>query len=75
MVARLGADIYQEEAMINEFLYGSGDMHSLAAKACFPKELNGIDVKDVKRLRPDLRSKAKAPEFAIQFRLLTVNFI
>ncbi len=65
--SRLGADIYNEKSMIEEFLHGSGDMHSLVAKACFPKELEGIEVKMVKKLRPDLRKKAKAPEFAKQF--------
>mgnify|MGYP002520363335 CR=1 FL=1 len=65
--SRLGADIYQDKAMIDEYLYGSGDIHSLVAKACFPEELEGIDVKDIKKLRPDLRKKAKGPEFACQF--------
>ena len=65
--SRLGADIYQDRAMIDEYLYGSGDIHSLVAKACFPTELEGIDVKDIKKLRPDLRKKAKGPEFACQF--------
>lgn len=65
--SRLGADIYNEHAMIHEFLHGSGDIHSLVAKGCFPKELEGIEVKDIKKLRPDLRNKAKAPEFACQF--------
>lgn len=65
--SRLGADIYNEPAMIREYLEGSGDMHSLVAKKCFPKELEGIEVKDIKKLRPDLRKKAKGPEFAMQF--------
>ena len=65
--SRLGADIYQDQAMIDEYLHGSGDIHSLVAKACFPEELAGIDVKDIKKLRPDLRKKAKGPEFACQF--------
>ncbi len=65
--SRLGADIYNEKAMIDEYLHGSGDIHSLVAKFCFPKELDGIDVKDIKKLRPDLRKKAKGPEFAMQF--------
>ena len=65
--SRLGADIYQDEAMIEEYLYGSGDIHSLVAKACFPEELEGIPIKDIKKKRPDLRQKAKAPEFAKQF--------
>ena len=65
--SRLGADIYNEPAMIEEYLHGSGDIHSLVAKFCFPKELEGVDVKDIKKLRPDLRKKAKGPEFAMQF--------
>lgn len=65
--SRLGADIYNEEMMLKEYLEGSGDIHSLTAKVCFPEELNGIDVKDIKKLRPDLRKKAKGPEFACQF--------
>ena len=67
MESRLGADIYNESAMIKEFLEGTGDLHSLTAKACFPKELEGIEVKDIKRLRPDLRDKAKPVEFSQQF--------
>lgn len=65
--SRLGADIYNDEAMLKEYLEGSGDIHSLVAKACFPKELEGIPVSEVKSKRPDLRKKAKAPEFACQF--------
>lgn len=65
--SRLGADIYNEPAMIEEYLHGSGDIHSLTAKACFPEELKGIEVKDIKRLRPDLRTRAKPVEFSQQF--------
>ena len=65
--SRLGADIYQEKSMINEFLHGSGDMHSLCAKMVFHKELEGIDVKDIQKLRPDLRKKVKPIEFSQQF--------
>lgn len=65
--SRLGADIYNEESMIKEYLEGSGDIHSLTAKHCFPKELANIDVKDIKKLRPDLRKKAKPVEFSQQF--------
>lgn len=42
-------------------------IHSLTAKICFPIELAGIAVKDIKEKRPDLRKKAKGPEFACQF--------
>lgn len=65
--SRLGADIYNETSMIKEYLEGSGDIHSLTAKHCFPKELARVDVKDVKNVRPDLRKKAKPVEFSQQF--------
>ena len=65
--SRLGADIYNEPSMIDEYLHGSGDIHSLVAKYCFPDELKDVDVKDIKKLYPHLRSKAKGPEFAMQF--------
>lgn len=60
--ARLGAMIYNDEMMLNTFIKG-WDSHSVAAKLCFPEELKDIDIKDIKKLRPDLRQKAKAPEF------------
>lgn len=65
--SRLGADIYNEAAMLKEYLEGSGDIHSLVAKACFPEELKDIPIEEIKSKRPDLRKKAKAPEFACQF--------
>ena len=65
--SRLGADIYNEKAMLDEFLYGSGDMHSLCAKMVFHEELKDIEVKDIKKKRPDLRTKVKSIEFSQQF--------
>lgn len=44
-----------------------GDLHSLVAKMVYPEELKDIDVKDVKKLRPDLRKAAKAPEFTFAY--------
>lgn len=64
--ARLGADIYNEPMMIEEYLHGAGDQHSLVAKACFP-ELKDVDVHDIKKLYPNLRKKAKPVGFAMQF--------
>lgn len=65
--SRLGADIYNEPTMIEEYLHGSGDIHSLTAKHCFPKELKDIEVKDIKAKFPELRKKAKPVEFSQQF--------
>lgn len=66
--SRLGADIYNEPHMIDEFLHGSGDIHSLMAKTFFEKEI-GADTptKKIKKKFPELRKKAKSPEFLIQF--------
>lgn len=44
-----------------------GDMHAYVAKLCFPSELGEMTLKDIKKNRPDLRQKAKAAGFAIQF--------
>lgn len=60
--ARLAGDIYQDEAILDMFRKGI-DSHSMYAKIFFKEELKDIDVNDVKKLRPDLRSKAKGPEF------------
>ena len=66
--SRLGADIYEEEHMINEFLYGSGDIHSLMAITFFGDQMEpGITTKEVKEKYPKLRKDAKSPEFLIQF--------
>ena len=59
--SRLGADIYNEESMLEEYLHGSGDIHSLTAKHIF-KELKNIPVKDIKSKYPDLRKRAKPVE-------------
>lgn len=55
------ANIARDEAMLDIFR-NKGDLHSLVAKMVYPDELRNIDVKDVKRVRPDLRKAAKAPE-------------
>lgn len=64
--SRLGADIYEEHSMIEEFLYKSGDIHSLVAKACFP-ELKDKTTEEIKKNFPHLRKKAKPIGFSQQF--------
>ena len=68
--SRLGADIYHEQAMIDEFLHGSGDIHSLVAWQVFNKECRDLGctcVADVKSKAPHPRKKAKPIEFSQQF--------
>lgn len=61
------ANIAKDKAMIDLFLNGCGDLHSLVAKMVYPDELSDIPVEQVKKLRPDLRKKAKAPEFTFAY--------
>lgn len=63
---RVQGDIYQDEAILKMYREGI-DGHSMYAKIFFKEELEDIDVHDVKKLRPDLRSKAKSPEFALAY--------
>ena len=60
--SRLGADIYQEKSMIDEYLHGSGDIHSLVAKMIFP-ELKDVPIKEIEKNYKHLRSRAKPVEF------------
>lgn len=64
--SRLGGAIYNEQSIIDEFLHGSGDMHSLVAKMVF-KELANVPVKEIKKKYPHLRNAAKPIEFSQQF--------
>lgn len=58
------AEIY-DEPVLKEMYRNGLDSHSVNAKIFFKDELKDIPVEDVKKLRPDLRSKAKAPFFAL----------
>ena len=66
--SRLGADIYNEQSMLDEFLHGSGDMHSLCAYMVYKEEIpRDTPIKDIKKLYPHLRSAVKPIEFSQQF--------
>nr|DAG98468.1 MAG TPA: Prex DNA polymerase [Crassvirales sp.] len=67
MEARIGADVYNEHKLLDEFLYGSGDTHAVYAKAVYKEELKDIPTSEVKKKRPDLRNEVKSVEFATQF--------
>lgn len=69
--SRLGADIYADQAMIDEFLYGSGDIHSLVAKFSF-EEIAHLDVKTIKKDYPNLRQRAKGVGFSQQFENINI---
>jgi DNA polymerase I-like protein with 3'-5' exonuclease and polymerase domains len=61
--SRLGADIYNEKSMLDEFLHGSGDMHSLCAYMVYKKEIpRDTPIKEIKKKYPHLRSAVKPIE-------------
>ena len=64
--SRVSANVWNEKALKDAFDNGI-DTHNLYAKMCFPDELKDIDVKDVKKYRPDLRQAAKSAEFAVSY--------
>lgn len=43
------------------------DGHAFVAKMCFPKELDGIEEMDVKKVRKDLRALAKSARFCFNY--------
>ena len=43
------------------------DGHSVVAKMCFPKDLDGVAEKDVKKVRKDLRDLAKKARFCFNY--------
>ena len=66
--SRLGADIYNEQSMLEEFLHGSGDMHSLCAYMVYKDEIpRDTPIKEIKSKYPHLRSAVKPIEFSQQF--------
>ena len=61
--SRLGADIYNEKSMLEEFLHGSGDMHSLCAYMVYKNEIpRDTPIKDIKKKYPQFRSAVKPIE-------------
>lgn len=68
--SRLGADIYNDEAFRNEFLYGSKDTHNMFAWIVYNEECKALgckDATDVKKLAPQWRKKVKGFEFGYMF--------
>lgn len=64
--SRVQADVWNEKSLLDAFEHGI-DTHNLYAKMCFPDELKDVDVKDVKKVRPELRQAAKSAEFAVSY--------
>lgn len=61
----LMASIANDEAIIDELINGSGDIHSLTAYMSYSEIPRDTPIKDIKKLYHNLRQEAKGIEFAI----------
>lgn len=63
----LMASIANDEAIIKELTYGSGDIHSLTAYMSYQEIPRDTPIKEIKKKYHDLRQEAKGIEFAINY--------
>lgn len=63
----LMASMANDEAMLDELINGSGDLHSLTAKMVFQQIPRDMPLKDVKKNFKDLRQEAKGYEFCFNY--------
>ena len=63
--SRLIASIANDEAMINLFENGCGDVHSLVAKMSYPDVIKDTPVEEIKAKFKHYRQEAKGIEFAV----------
>jgi DNA polymerase I-like protein with 3'-5' exonuclease and polymerase domains len=61
----LTADVSQDSTLLDLFINGCKDMHSMVAKAAFKDELKDVPVEEVKTKAKNLRQIAKSVEFTI----------
>lgn len=70
--SRLIASIANDEAMIDLFNNGCGDVHSLTAKMAYPEIIGDCPVEEIKSKFKHYRQEAKGIEFAINL-LFNIN--
>lgn len=63
----LMASMANDEAMLDELINGSGDLHSLTAKMVFQQIPRDMLLKDIKKNFKDLRQEAKGYEFCFNY--------
>ena len=63
---RLAADIYDDQAMIDEYLHGSGDIHSLVCKLIHP-EFKDLTTAEIKKNHKAERQAAKPVGLGINY--------
>lgn len=63
----LMASMANDEAMLDELINGSGDLHGLTAKMVFQQIPRDMPLKDIKKNFKDLRQEAKGYEFCFNY--------
>ena len=63
----LMASMANDEAMLDELINGSGDLHSLTAKMVFQQIPRDMPLKDIEKNFKDLRQEAKGYEFCFNY--------
>lgn len=63
----LMASMANDEAMLDELINGSGDLHSLTAKMVFQQIPRDMPLEDIKKNFKDLRQEAKGYEFCFNY--------
>lgn len=63
--SRLIASVANDPAMIDLFLHGCGDVHSLVAKMSYPSIIGDCPVEEIKDKFKEYRQDAKGIEFAV----------
>lgn len=63
----LMASMANDEAMLDELINGSGDLHSLTAKMVFQQIPRDMPLKDIKKNFKNLRQEAKGYEFCFNY--------
>lgn len=65
--SRILASLSNDKAMLDLFITGCQDTHSLVAKMAFPEEIGDTPVEQIKEKFKDLRQRAKSVEFSVNY--------
>ena len=65
--SRIIASVSKDEAMIELFEHGCGDVHSLVAKMSYPEIIGDCQIEDISDRFHNYRQEAKGIEFAINY--------
>ena len=65
--SRILADLTKDKGLMDFYLTGGADLHSYVAQLLWPDTCGAVELKEVKKLFPAQRDKAKTANFAIAY--------